>query len=460
MRSLSPGRFPRTLSVLLLLAVVPLWFPKLSPAQSLKITSNPPGATVELNGVPAGTTPFEKNFPGGYFHRTHTTLGQRLGHPMVARISLAGFITHEIALTEGPMDWIDLHGHHHGEYWLFKSDHFHVDMDTIATTFTGTVSAASSAQPASFQLELSLEELVRRAKPAVVCLKALNGSGSGFFITETGVIATNAHVARGDSNLLALLPNGMQLQAHVVYIDPELDLALVKAAPPSPDFVFPYLVLADVSLVRQGESALVIGNPGSGMLFSVTKGIVSAIGKVPARGPGTWIQTDAPINHGNSGGPLLNTRGEVIGLNTLIGIGKNVNGIGFALSSGDLLALLRHFYPNVFPRTVATAMKSAVSNPVPEQPLIETSSASSEPAAAGSSPDGFGTITITSEPDAAEVFVDGKFLGNTPSTLKLPAGSHIVLLKSPGFPDYTRTLDLPKSSKLTLKAAFQAQASP
>ena len=121
-----------------------------------------------------------------------------------------------------------------------------------------------------------------------MCLKALNGFGSGFFITETGIIATNAHVARGDSSLLALLPNGMQLQANVVYIDSELDLALVKAVAPSPDFVFPYLSLVDASMVHQGESVLVIGNPGDAMLFSVTKGIVSAVGIFPllVREPG------------------------------------------------------------------------------------------------------------------------------------------------------------------------------
>jgi len=458
MRSLSICRFPFALFPLLLLAAVPLCFPTLSLAQSLKITSNPPGATVELDGVPVGTAPFEKNFPGGYFHRARTIFGQRLEHPMVARISLAGFITHEIALTEGPMDWIDLHGRNHGQYWLFRSDHFHVDLDTIANTFTGEVSAASTAQPVAVQPELSLEEIVLRAKPAVVCLKSLNSSGSGFFITETGVIATNAHVARGDSSLLAILPNGLHLQANVVYIDPDLDIALVKAASPSPDFVFPYLALADTSLVRQGQSVLVIGNPGDAMLFSATKGIVSAVGKFPAAGPGTWIQTDAPINPGNSGGPLLNVRGEVIGLNTLKVIRKNVTGIGFALSSSDLLALLRRFYPALAHAPNTTAARS--SEPPPD---YEETSAPSSPVASESStfsPDGFGTITITSEPDAAEIFVDGKFHGNTPATLKLPAGSHTVLLKSPGFPDYARTLELPKSSRLTLKAAFQAPPSP
>jgi hypothetical protein len=441
------------------LAPICFCFPKSSSAQTLKITSDPSGATVELDGVPVGVTPLEKNFPGGYFHRTHTALGQRLEHPMVSRVSLPGFITHEIALTEGPMDWIDLHGRHHGQYWLFKSDHFHVDLETIAATFTGAVSAAQPAQPAEIRPELSLEELVRRTKPAVVCLKARNGTGSGFFVTDTGIIATNAHVARGDSSLLALLPDGLQLQADVVYIDPDLDIALVKAASPSPDFVFPHLVLADTSLVRQGESVLVIGNPGGAMLFSVTKGIVSAVGRFPAAGPGTWIQTDAPINPGNSGGPLVNTRGEVIGLNTLKVIRKNVTGIGFALSSSDLLTLLRRFYPALAsPTPITTAARPSEALPDPNEPAASTSLTSYT--SSTSSADGFGVVTITSDPEAAEIFVDGKFHGNAPATLKLAAGSHSIVLKSSGFPDYTRTIEVPKSSKLSLKAAFQAKASP
>jgi S1-C subfamily serine protease len=328
-------------------AVLPalLFFAVASSAQSLTITSNPAGATVELDGVPAGTTPLEKKFPGGYFHRTKTEFGQRLEHPMVARVSLNGYVAHEIALTEGPMDWIDLHGRHHGQYWLFKTDHFHVDLETIGKTFNGKISSTLIVEPSALKPQLSLEQLVSRTKPAVVCLKALNGSGSGFFITETGVIATNAHVARDSPSFLVVLPAGAQLEGRVVYIDRDLDLALVKATPPSADFVFPYLPLADASQVHQGESVLVIGNPGDAMLFSVTKGIVSAVGEFPAAGPGTWIQTDAQINPGNSGGPLVNMYGEVIGLNTLKVIRKNVTGIGFALSAGDLLTMLRRFYP-------------------------------------------------------------------------------------------------------------------
>jgi serine protease Do len=110
-------------------------------AETLKIISTPPGAVVELNGVLVGVTPFEKNFPGGYFHRTHTAFGERLKHPMIARVSLTGYATHEIVLTEGPMEWIDLHGHNHGQYWTLKSAEFRVALDTVAATFTGSVAA-------------------------------------------------------------------------------------------------------------------------------------------------------------------------------------------------------------------------------------------------------------------------------------------------------------------------------
>jgi hypothetical protein len=92
--------------------------------------------------------------------------------------------------------------------------------------------------------------------------------------------------------------------------------------------------------------------------------------------------------------------------------------------------------------------------------LSETSTPATLAPVPSAPPAGYGQLTITSEPDAAEIYVDGKFHGNTPATLKLPAGSHAILLKSPGRPDFTRTLELPKSSKLNLKAVFDTSANP
>src|ERR1700756_4502083 len=143
-------------------------------ADTLKITSNPPGATVEINGVSVGTTPYEEEVPGGYFHKTRTVLGRRLEHPMVARVSLAGYATKEIQLTDGPMNWVSLKGHSHGEYWLLKMKHFHVDLDPVGKVFTGTITAdipETIAAPVDSDPPLSVEEIVSRSKPAVLSLK-------------------------------------------------------------------------------------------------------------------------------------------------------------------------------------------------------------------------------------------------------------------------------------------------
>ena len=426
-----------------------LLYPAHARAEKLRITSSPSGATVEIDGTNMGTTPFEKEYPGGYFHRTRTAFGSRLEHPMVARISLAGYTTKELTLTEGPMNWVGLNGRSHGDYWLLKSDHFQIELQPISETFTGAVTADFSGTSAALRPALSFEEVVRQTKPAVVYLKGTDKAGSGFFVTDTGVIVTNAHVARGEESLLATLSTGEQLEAKVVYIDPEIDIALVKVDSPPPKQEFPHLTLVSSDGIRQGQSVLAIGNPGDAMLFSATKGIVSAVGRFSSAGPGTWVQTDAPINPGNSGGPLLNLRGEVVGVNTLKVIRKNVHGIGFALSSSDVLEVLHRFYPEISapkPGSVSTIQKAASA----KEPSVDESQSVPSPVAT----EGVGTVLISSTPDGAEIFVDEKFNGNTPATLKIPSGSHAIVLKFPGRADWKRTLEVLKSSKVTLRATL------
>ena len=415
------------LSALLFLLV----WPAHSAADTLKITSNPSGASVEINGVHEGTTPFEKDYPGGYFHKTRTSMGARLEHGMVARVSLAGYVTKEIKMTKGPMNWISLNGRNRGEYWLLKSDHFEVELQPVGQVFTGGVTAKlSSAGSVDLEPAGSLEGLVVRAKPAVVYLKGSDKSGTGFFVTETGVIATNAHLARGEESLLAVLPEGEQLDAKVVYIDADLDIALVKVDGKN----FPHLALADVATVQQGESVVAVGNPGDAMLFSVTKGIVSAVGKFPNAGPGTWIQTDTPINPGNSGGPLLNSRGEVIGINTQKLIKKNVTGIGFALSATDLIEVLHKFYPSSVP------VVEKLSSPAP----------SSESGRITAPKISEGKLTIR-QPEGAQIWIDSSHVGDIPSQFKLPAGTHLVVIKSKGHADWMTFIKILDGSDVSLK---------
>jgi serine protease Do len=406
-----------------------LWVCLCSPptrADTLKITSTPSGATVEINGVTVGTTPYEQQVPGGYFHKTKTALGRRLQNPMAARISLAGYTTKEIQMTEGPMNWVSLKGHSHGEYWLLKLNNFHVELDPISKVFTGNISAnlprAADERPdANLTPEPPLEDVIAQAKPAVVRLKGLGKSGSGFFVTKRGVIATNAHLARGEGSLIAILPEGQQLAANIIHIDADRDIALVKVEGDD----FPYLSLAAASNIRQGETVIAIGNPGDAMSFAVTRGIVSAVGKFSPAGPGIWIQTDANINPGNSGGPLLNARGQVIGINTLKLEKKNVSGIGFALSASDLLAVLLKYYPDPL-------------SPDSKQLLSLPDSAAG--AKSATSDQTFGTIELR-EPEAAEVYVDGRFAGDIPWSSPLAAGKYyLILVRAPGHADWIKRI--------------------
>ena len=187
------------------------------------------------------------------------------------------------------------------------------------------------------------------------------------------------------------------------------------------------------------------------MLFSVTKGIVSAVGPFSAAGRGTWIQTDAPINPGNSGGPPVNLYGEVAGIGTLKLVKKNTNGIGFAFSASDLMTVLRRFYPDAhFAAPAQESVASPLENSTQTPLAAEASSATIAPQIPA--PEGNGTVSITSDPDGAEIFVDDKFFGNAPATLKLPVGTHSINLKIPGRPDWRRTLEVLKGNKTTLKA--------
>src|ERR1700680_4151852 len=152
-------------------------------AGTLKITSTPSGATVEIDGVVAGITPYETSLPPGYFKKPSTVFGARLEHAMVARISKDGYSTAEVDLTSGPMRYITLNGKDHGDYWLLKSHEIHVDLHSIAHAFTGTVKTnLGGAAPVALRPELPAEEVVRTASPAVVLLKSSHGFGTGFFL--------------------------------------------------------------------------------------------------------------------------------------------------------------------------------------------------------------------------------------------------------------------------------------
>jgi S1-C subfamily serine protease len=235
-----------------------------------------------------------------------------------------------------------------------------VEDDSPTAVFpTEARSAPSGDQPTAFKRDpgpLTIREIYRRAAPGVVQITSTTLSeeqvdplfgfplpqqeqraqGSGFVMDESGHIVTNYHVITGATDIEVSFSNKESLKAKVVGTDRSTDVALLKVDADARALT--PLELGDSEQVQVGDSVVAIGNP-FGLERSVTAGIVSALQRTiesPAETPiDRVIQTDAQINRGNSGGPLLNAAGQVIGVNTQIATGSTTEsgnvGIGFAV---------------------------------------------------------------------------------------------------------------------------------
>jgi S1-C subfamily serine protease len=244
-----------------------------------------------------------------------------------------------------------------------------VDDDPQTPVFQAPTRALSSGQPTTFKRDpgpLTIREIYRRAAPGVVQVTSTTltqgevdqlfgfplpqeeqrDQGSGFVIDESGLVVTNFHVVDGATDIEVSFSNKESMKARVVGSDRSTDIALLKVNADARALT--PLEIGDSEQVQVGDSVVAIGNP-FGLERSVTAGIVSALQRTiesPAQTPiDRVIQTDAQINQGNSGGPLLDASGKVIGVNTQIAseTGGNV-GIGFAVpinTVSDVVGQLR-----------------------------------------------------------------------------------------------------------------------
>jgi S1-C subfamily serine protease len=232
---------------------------------------------------------------------------------------------------------------------------------------------------------------VERVGPAVVKIEVKGGGGSGVLFTPDGLILTNCHVVERAGDLSVVMPDGRSSRADVVGQDADTDLAVVRieASAGSP---LPWATLGDSRGVRVGQVAIAIGNP-YGFNHSVTAGVVSALGRSLRARSGRLmddiIQTDASLNPGNSGGPLVTSRGEVIGINTAMIM--PAQGLCFAIASNTARFVasvlirdgrIRRSYIGVagqtvpIPRAVARSNQLAVSSGVFVTSVEPNSSAS------------------------------------------------------------------------------------
>ncbi|XP_028918530.1 serine protease HTRA2, mitochondrial [Ornithorhynchus anatinus] len=211
------------------------------------------------------------------------------------------------------------------------------------------VQAALPEPPSPRRVYNFIADVVERAAPAVVYIEILGrhpfsgrevpiSNGSGFVVDADGLIVTNAHVVANRRRVRVKLPSGDTYEATVTDVDPAADIATLRIRPKEP---LPTLRLGRSADVRQGEFVVAMGSPFA-LRNTITSGIVSSAQR-PARDLGLsqpdveYIQTDAAIDFGNSGGPLVNLDGEVIGVNTM----KVTAGISFAIPSDRLRDFLR-----------------------------------------------------------------------------------------------------------------------
>lgn len=202
--------------------------------------------------------------------------------------------------------------------------------DQLETAFEDLVEATPAV--VSEAAEAPAEDVIEEALRATVVVVGISRLGSGFFVTPTGLIVTNNHVIEGDDTVEVITRAGDRFLGRILQRSPKDDLALIQVDASG----MPFLRLAESAGVRIGSDVFAVGSP-EGLEGSVSRGIVSAIRILDGAGP--FVQTDAAINQGNSGGPLINRQGLVVGVNTWkVG---DAEGVNFAISSDLVRTVFR-----------------------------------------------------------------------------------------------------------------------
>ncbi len=208
------------------------------------------------------------------------------------------------------------------------------------------LSPSKPPSSASTHTSTTLEAAMR----ATVTVLTNRGSGSGFLVSANGFVVSNHHVVEGATRIIVADSNGKKTTAEVIAFNASRDLAILKLSegPWAP------LQLGDIDAVKIGEPVYAIGSPGglenTVLQQTVTRGVVSGIRDFTSEANANikveYIQTDAAINSGNSGGPLVDEAGKVIGVNTLKIVGRGIEGLNFAISVNEIKKLFFRYLSN------------------------------------------------------------------------------------------------------------------
>ena len=270
------------------------------------------------------------------------------------------------------------------------------------------------ASAVSFGDTLELPDIFDGANPAVVAISteilgrnafgatvSRPASGSGFLVSPDGYIVTNEHVIEGANSITVLMYDGRALPATVIGADAQSDIAVIKIE----QNALPYLSFADSSTLRVGEQVAAIGNPLGELANSLTVGHISALDRyITTEGiTRNKIQTDAAVNRGNSGGPLLNMQGQVVGVVSAKSVGVDVEGLGFAIPSSYAQTVVSQLIEYGFVRGRAILGVTIMSDDASGLVQVASVSPGSGAAEAGIQP---GDIILSANGIAIESFAD------------------------------------------------------